>query len=407
MAEFDYTALRADGSRVHGQVEARDANAAEVSLRHEQLYVLRLRAHRRRTLPDWLTREISLGQGLTARELAVWSRQLSTLIQAGVPIVESLRIQVKQTHRRGFRQALETMVTRIESGDRLSQAMAEQRTWFPPLVHHLIVAAEISGTLSATLDRLAQHFELAHRNQEKIKSAMAYPLVVGVASIGVTLFVMVRIVPTFVSAFAGYGARLPLATRLVLAISHFLTHYGWMVGVALGAIWVGDRWAGVRRQRYRKKRAELLLWLPIIGELNQKQVMADMTRTMSLLLESATPIVEGLDVVRDVVDNAALTETLTESRTQLQAGRRWSEVLAGNRWIPPMVSEMISVGEQTGSLDQMLGKVADLYETEVSTMVERLQSLIEPVMILFLAIVVGLIVVAVMAPDFQLLRVIH
>ncbi len=407
MAEFDYTALRADGSRARGRVEARDADTAETSLRHEQLYVLSLRQRRRRALPDWLTREISLGQALSSRELAVWSRQLSTLIQAGVPIVESLRIQVKQTHRRAFRQALATMVARIESGDRLSQAMAEQKMWFPPLVRHLIVAAEISGTLSATLDRLAQHFELAHRNQEKIKSAMAYPLVVGVASIAVTLFVMVRIVPTFVTAFAGYGARLPWATRLVLAISHFLTHDGWMILVALVALLVGDRWATARRRRYRKKRAELLLWLPIVGELRQKQVLADMTRTMSLLMASATPIVEGLEVVRHVVDNEALTDTLNESRTQLQAGRRWSEVLAGNRWIPPMVSEMIGVGEQTGSLDQMLGKVADLYETEVTTMAERLQSLIEPVMILFLAAVVGLIVVAVLAPDFQLLRVIH
>ena len=405
MADYRYSALRPDGRETRGRVSAEDERDAATKLEATHLHVLELSPLAERAW--WGNYEITLSRKWPPDRLAVWSRQLATLIRAGVPIVQSLRIMSKQGETRSARKLMDAIIARVENGDPLSFALAEQGPTFPPLLIQMVRVGEVSGTMDETLERMAQYFETDHRNTERIKSALVYPLVVGLMSVAVTIFVMVRIVPTFVTAFVANGASLPWATRAVIAVSRFLIHDWWVVLGAVGVILTGDLLAKRRVRRYRLGRDGLLLKLPIIGVLQQKMIMAQFSRTMSLLMTSAVPIVEGVKVMRQVVNNDAVGATLQASAQDLEAGHRLSRSLMASPWVPPLVSEMVAIGEETGSLDVMLSKLADLYETEVNSMAERMQALLEPVMILILAAVVGLIVLAVLAPEFKLIQVIH
>jgi len=405
MADYRYLALKPDGQEIRGKVSATDESEAASKLQGTHLHVLELSPLADRVW--WGNFELTLSRKWPPDRLAVWSRQLATLIGAGVPILQSLRIIYQQGEMASAKKVMQAIIARVENGDPLSFAMAEHGSTFPPLLIQMIRVGEVSGTMNETLERMALYFETDHKNAEKIKSALIYPLVVGLMSILVTIFVVVRIVPTFVSTFASEGTSLPLATRTVIAISHFLIHDWWMVLGGVVVILGSDIAAKRRFGRYRLRRDGLLLRLPVIGSLQQKMIVSQFSRTMSLLMSSAVPIVEGVKVARQVVNNDAVATTLQSAVNGLEAGNRLSDSLRESRWIPSLVTEMVAIGEETGSLDVMLSKLADLYETEVASMASRMQALLEPVMILVLAAVVGLIVLAVLAPEFKLIQVLH
>ncbi len=404
MAEFRYKAINARGWTRRGMIKARDAEGAEQALRGTGLYVMALEPAVREA---WWKKEIYFGKKVGAQEFAVFCRQLATLIRAGVTLLDSIRVMTDQNTSKPLRTALQKVAAELADGHQLSEAARTQQDIFPPIFTNMVHAGEVGGTLDEALDRAARHFEKEYYTREKIKSALAYPAVLGSVSILVTVFLLVRIVPTFTSIFAFYHAQLPLPTRVVLFVSRAVASFWWLIlAIAFGAVAL-DRIMKRRVRRYLRYKHLLLLRLPIFGQLAQKAVVARMTRTLSSLFASAVPVLEGLNITGEIVDNLVVADTLQESAASLQEGRSLAAPFVHNKLFPPLVSQMIAIGEQSGNLDLMLEKIADFYEAEVEANADRLKSLLEPLMIILLAVIVGTIVLAVLLPSFTLIQQLH
>ena len=376
-----------------------DEAAAASLLREQGLYVLKLK---RQSDDVWWKREIYFGRKVSAEEFAVFCRQLATLIRAGVTILESVHIMAEQAESKPLRKALAQVAQSISQGRQLSDAVAETPDIFPVIFVNMVRAGEVAGNLDDVLDRMARYFEKSYYLREKVKSALAYPLIVGSVSVMVTVFMLVKIVPTFVGIFASYHAQLPLPTRIVLAVSNILANDWWIILIVVIAL-VGGNVVLNRRRTWVRFKDRLKLRLPIFGVLIQKSVVARMARTMSSLFASAVPIVQSLKIVSEIVGNTVVADALMDSATSLQGGQSLAAPIAKSRLFPPLVAHMITIGEQTGNLDFMLEKIADFYEAEVETYADRLKSLLEPIMILILAAIVGTIVTAVLLPSFSLI----
>ncbi len=399
MPKFHYQALNRSGKRLRGMVKVFDEATATSLLREQGLYVLKLK---QQSDDVWWKREIYFGRKVSPEEFAVFCRQLATLIRAGVTILESVHIMAEQAESKPLRKTLSQVAQSISQGRQLSDAVAETPDIFPTIFVNMVHAGEVAGNLDDVLDRMARYFEKSYYLREKVKSALAYPLIVGTVSIFVTVFMLVKIVPTFVGIFASYHAQLPLPTRIVLGVSNILSHYWWMISTLIIALIIGNM-ALNRRRAWVRFKDRLRLRLPIFGVLVQKSVVARMARTMSSLFASAVPIVQSLKIVSEVVGNTVVADTLMDSVASLQVGQSLAAPIAKSRLFPPLVAHMITIGEQSGNLDFMLEKIADFYEAEVETYADRLKSLLEPVMILVLAAIVGTIVTAVLLPSFSLI----
>jgi type IV pilus assembly protein PilC len=284
-------------------------------------------------------------------------------------------------------------------------AMSRHRTVFPPMVINMISAGEASGNLDDTLNQLATYFEKQHYTKQKIISAMMYPMIVGVVAVFVVIFLLAKVVPTFATMLQDAGGKLPGITRFVLACSDFVQAYWWLLILLMILIYLSLLF--IRRNsstRYYFDYA--ILKVPVFGKLLQKSALARMTRTLSSLFSSSVPILQSLSIVEKVVENEVIAKVIRESRSALETGQRLTEPLKKHWIFPPLVTQMISIGEETGSLDEMLAKVADFYEKEVETSTDRLKALIEPLMIVFLASIVGTIVISIIVPMFEVYKTI-
>ncbi|MBX5436374.1 MAG: type II secretion system F family protein [Alicyclobacillaceae bacterium] len=401
MPEFRYTVLDAAGRRRRGRLRAADAEEAELSLRRAGLYVLEVAE---RNGEAWWKREVTLfGGSIKTRDFAVFCRQFATLVRAGITLLDSLRILAAQTESKPLRSALEKAAAQVAQGWPLSEAAARDPKAFPPVFVSMIRAGEAGGNMEGALDRLARYFERSHFTREKIRAALTYPTIVGVVAVAVTVFLLVRIVPTFVSMFQSYHVAMPLPTRIVIGVSHAAKACWWLLLLAVLAL-VGLHRLLVRRPGYRRLADRLLFQLPVIGQMLRTLLMAEMARTMSSLLSSAVPMTQVLHLTGQVVRNTVVSDTLRQASERLQVGGALSESLRSNRLIPPLVSEMVAIGEQTGELDFVLQRLADFYEVEAEVQADRLKSTLEPVMIVVLAVVVGTIVLSVILPSFRLLQ---
>lgn len=388
-----------------GQMRAASEEAARLSLREAGLFVLDLRMMARGL--GVLGREVTLGAPVGAHDLAVYARQLATLLRAGVPVLDALSILTRDTSSRALRQGIGRLIEAVRAGSSLSQAHEEESRLFPPMLAAMIRAGEISGRLDTVFELLAVYYERRLFTEQKIRTALMYPVMLSVASIAVALFIMLKIVPTFVATFAQYGERLPWPTQVVMDASRFLGQDGLLLlgGVAALAVAhaVLTRWS----RRYRLWTGALWFRVPVFGALAYRTVLAQASRLGSLLLGSGVPVLDGITATADTVRSEPVRQALMASRAALEGGRRWSEALSAEPWIPPFFVQMVRIGEQSGDLSAALAKVADFYEGEVQTLAERLESLLEPVLVLVLAAVVGILVLAVLMPTFQLVRTIH
>lgn len=399
--------MTADGRTRRGTIDAEDRRVAIELLRGQGVYVIELAETQRwrRVLQpsdgSVLAREIYIGNPVKPRDFAVMVRQLATLLKAGVVITDALQILSKQSESKALRNALATMVSRVQSGAQLSQAAAEHPKIFPPVFINMLRAGEVSGNLEDILERLAQFHEREYYTRQKVRSALTYPVVVGIIAITVTVFLLVRVIPTFVTLFEGYHVELPLPTRIVIGVSNALVH-GWYAWLALLVLLIGGYQWAVRQPRGRYLRDWLWMKVPVFGSLTQKSVIARMSRTLATLFSSGVPILQALRLVADVVDNAVVRRVLQECAERLTGGQSLAEPFSDHRVFPPLVGHMIRVGEDTGQLDGMLSKLADFYEAETDVMADQLKSLLEPLMVLFLACIVGTIVASVILPMFTL-----
>lgn len=396
MPRFKYEGRTKTGKK-NGVVTAESKREALVKLRRQGVRVLQINE-----LPETLmTMEISLGGRVKLQDFVIFLRQFSTLLKAGVTVVDATNILASQTSSKTLKKTLLAVEEDLRSGIPLSQAAAKHKKVFSPMFINMVYAGEAGGNLDGTLERLATYYEKQHRTRQKVRSALTYPAFVGVMAIVVVIFMLVKIVPTFVSMLKNYNASLPAVTRLVLSASGFMQHYWWLVVLILIGVYV--LLVVLRKNKTSKFYLDYaLLKFPIFGKLVQKSIIARMTRTLSSLFSSSVPILQALSIVEAIVENEVMTKVLRQVRDALEKGQSMTEPMRRHWVFPPLVTQMIAIGEETGALDAMLGKVADFYEAEVEAATDQIKALIEPFMIVVLAAVVGTIIAAIMIPMFEI-----
>ncbi|WP_191560714.1 type II secretion system F family protein [Metabacillus idriensis] len=348
-----------------------------------------------------LTKEISIGNPVKLQDFVIYLRQFSTLLKAGISVVDATNILARQTDSKALSKALFDVEEELRSGNALSAATSKHKKIFTSMFTNMVKAGEAAGNMDETLDRLAVHYEKQHKTKQKIISALAYPAVVGIVAIAVVIFLLVAVVPTFVTMFSDFGADLPLITQFVLGASEWMQSHWWIVILAL--ILASITLIVMKGQPSTKYYLDVMaLRTPIFGKMLQKAALARMTRTLSSLFSSSVPILQAISIVENIVENEVITRVLKESRNALEKGNSLTEPMKDHWVFPPLVTQMIAIGEETGSLDEMLSKVADFYEEEVEQATDRLKSLIEPLMIVFLAGIVGVVVTSILVPMFDI-----
>jgi len=348
-----------------------------------------------------------IGSGVSTRDLAIFTRQFATMINAGLPLVQCLDILSKQTEKEGFRTIIAQTMREVEAGTTLAEAMAkkENNKVFDELFVNMVEAGEAGGILDDILARLATFIEKAEALKRKIQGAMVYPAVVMTVAVLATAFMLIFIIPTFARMFTTFGGELPLPTKIVMGLSSFLRGFWWAIlGVIVGSA------IGIRRyyqtEPGRMRIDRLLLKVPVLGDVIRKGAVARFTRTLGTLISSGVPILTGLEITARTAGNRVVQEAIMAARASIREGETISAPLRQSNVFPPMVVQMISVGEETGALDDMLTRIADFYDSEVDTAVDALTSLIEPIMIVFMGAVVGGMVIAMYLPMFKLINVV-
>ena len=348
--------------------------------------------------------EFSFG-GVKTRELVVFTRQLSTMLAAGLSILRSFSILEQQTSNKKLKKAIREIREDIESGTTLWEAIAKHPDVFSKVYVSMIRAGEVGGVLDTVLDRLGEHLEQEQAITSKVKSASIYPAVISIFAVLMVFFIITFVMPTFTTMFQSAGVDLPKPTQILLNVGTFLrTNIIFVVaGVAI-VIYLLKRWGKTTAGRYFYD--SFFLHMPIIGKTMSGVIVARFSRTMGTLVKSGIPVLQALEVVEDVVGNAVISRAIGKARTSIKEGESITRPLEETGVFDPMVTQMIAVGEETGSLDEMLTRMSDYYEKEVMNMVDAMMALIEPIMILVVALLVGGVVVATLLPMFDMFKLV-
>ncbi len=397
MAVFEYSGKTATGESVKGERVALNKDALRAALRRERIQAGPIKEKGKEfTLPKFG------GGKVKTKEVAIFFRQFSVMIDAGLPLVQCLEILASNQENSTFQQCLTGVRTTVEGGATLAVAMGGYPKIFDELTINMVEAGETGGILDIILQRLATYVEKAVKLRAAVKSALVYPVSVISIAILVVGALLKFVVPIFANLFVGLGVELPLPTRIVIGLSHFIGSYWWVFFVALGALW----W-GVKMIRKDPKGEyffdSLLLKLPVLGMLLRKIAVARFTRTLGTLITSGVPILDGMSITARTSGNAVLERALMRVRKAIEEGRTIVDPLKESGVFPNMVTQMIGVGEATGAMDNMLQKIADFYEDEVDTATKNMLTLLEPLMIGFLGIAVGGIVISLYMPLFAMI----
>ena len=402
MSVFTYRG-RTAGGVITGELEADDRMSVVAQLRASGVVATAVRERTPRV--DALAGFRSRRRKAKDKHLAIYTRQFSTMIDAGLPIVQCLTILSEQSESNVLRPLTAAIARDVEGGSTLADAYRKYPRTFQELYVNMLQAGEAAGILDVVLQRLATYIEKAASLKRKVKSAMVYPATIITVAILVIIFMMTFVIPVFDTMFTQLGAELPLPTKIVLALSNFTRRYVLLILAALiGFVFAVRAW-------YRTERGSRLIdgWMlkiPVAGTLVRKVAVARFTRTLGTLVAAGVPILEGLRITARSAGNRVVEDAVMQAREAVTAGRPLSEPLRDAPVFPPMVVHMISVGESTGALDQMLSKIADFYDDEVDSAVSALMSLLEPVMIVILGVIIGGLVVALYLPIFKLVTLV-
>jgi type IV pilus assembly protein PilC len=397
MPVYTYRGTTRAGAAVSGEQTATSKEELKSLLRRQQIDVKKMSEKGREfNLPTF-------GGGVKPKELAVFTRQFSVMIDAGLPLVQCLEILANQQENKTFQKVLTGTRSAVEGGATLSAAMRQYERVFDALYVNLVEAGETGGILDTILQRLSLYIEKNVKLKRAVRSALVYPTAVLAVAAAVITLLLWKVVPIFTTLFVGLGVDLPLPTRIVIGLSNFVgSIFGFLVFVAFVGACIGVKvWYGTPVGRMTIDR--ILLRLPLVGILLRKIAVARFTRTLGTLISSGVPILEGLDITARTAGNAVIEKALLHVRKALEAGRSLAEPLKETTVFPGMVTQMIAVGEQTGAMDAMLQKIADFYEDEVDAAVKDLLAAMEPMMIVFLGVVVGGIVISMYLPLFSLI----
>jgi type IV pilus assembly protein PilC len=397
MPAYVFKGKTRSGAATSGERTADSKDAVIAMLRREQILVTSVKEKGKEiALPKF-------GSGITPKAVAIFTRQFSVMIDAGLPLVQCLEILGTQQDNPNFQKVLLQVRQDVEGGSSLADAMKKHPKVFDDLFTNMIAAGEAGGILDTILKRLATYIEKSVKLKSQVKSALVYPAAVISIAVLVVGVILWKVIPTFASLFAGLGAQLPLPTRIVIGLSNWLVRLLLPMVIAAG---VGAYFLKRYYETYKGRRVidRLMLRLPIIGMILRKIAVARFCRTLSTLISSGVPILDGLEITARTSGNAIVEDAIMETRRSVEGGQSLAAPLKQTDVFPPMVVQMISVGEQTGALDTMLSKIADFYEDEVDTAVANLMVLMEPVLILFLGTVVGGIVISMYLPIFSLIN---
>ncbi len=383
---------------ITGERFSASPQALAAALRREQIAPISIQEKKGPALSWSPRRKVSQG------EVAIFTRQFAVMLNAGLPLVQCLEAIGSQHANAAFRNILDQVRSDVEGGSTLSDAMARHPKVFDPLFTNMIAAGEAGGMLDTILQRLSSFIEKIVKLKRAVRSAMIYPSIILFVAVAVVTVIMWKVIPVFRTLFEGFNVELPLITRMVIGLSSFVESYILFMVVALGLAAFGVR-AYYNTENGRHIVDSNLLRVPILGEILRKIAVARFTRTLATLLTSGVPILEGLDITSRTAGNAVLEDVVRQLRKQIEEGKTLAEPMRLSKFFPAMVVQMVSVGESTGELDNMLVKVADYYEEEVDVVVANLLTIMEPVLMVILGVIVGTIVIAMYMPLFKLIRV--
>ncbi len=393
MPYFVWKGVGSGGKKRKGKLEAVDERQVENFLKR-----LRINDYTIKPAP----REINLVKPkVKAKDIMIFTRQFSTMIDAGLPLVQSLKVLGDQVENPTFKSALRDVNNSVQSGSTLSDSMRKYPKMFDDLYCNLIAAGEAAGILDSILKRLAEYIEKAEKLKRKVKGAMAYPAVVLTVAVAVIVVLLVFVIPVFKEVFAGLGSELPPLTQAVVNVSELLINH--MVVVIICIVIFVFCFIRFSKTPFGRRTIDAtLLRLPAAGDLLRKVAVAKFSRTLATMLQAGVPIISSLDIVASTAGNKVVEEAIIESRMAIAEGRSLTDPLLESGVFPPMVTQMIAVGEEAGALDAMLTKIADFYDEEVDAAVDTMTSLIEPMLIVFLGVTVGTVVIAMYLPIFSM-----
>ncbi len=386
------------GTMERGEISAANEAAVRLALRRQQIQAIKIEAKPKDILKGL---KFSRRKKVKEKDIVVFTRQFATMIDAGLPLVQCLEILASQQDNATLKEVLLKVKADVEAGSTFADALRKHPTVFNELFCNLVTAGETGGILDTILNRLAAYIEKSMNLKKKVKGAMVYPIAVLAIAMVVVVGMLVFVIPVFQKMFADMGGTLPAFTQMVIDLSDFMRRYFLLVGAVLAALYF------VFQRYYKTEKGQetidaLLLKLPIFGSLIRKVAIAKFTRTLGTMLSSGVPILEGLDIVARTAGNKIIEKAILKTKMSIGEGKTIAEPLGASGVFPPMVVQMISVGESTGALDSMLSKIADFYDDEVDAGVAALTSLLEPLLMVFLGTAIGAIVVAMYLPIFQM-----
>ncbi|HCS03792.1 type II secretion system F family protein [Coprococcus eutactus] len=391
MAVFNYKVVDKNGKNKKGTIEAPNRDGAEKKLKADGYAIMSLTEQNSPFSGGLIKKKVK------SKDLAVFCKQFSAVIRAGVTIISALELMGDQIENKTLQRAVMDAKTYVEKGGTLADALRVNSEVFPPIMINMVAAGELSGNLEVCLDRLTEHFEKDNALSAKIKGAMTYPIVVFIVMIIVVIVVMVMVIPNFSSMFAEMGTQLPLATRIMVAASNFIIHKWWLLIIIVAAIVVGCK-AFKRSSVGEQLFANMAIKMPIFGNLTIKSACSRFARTMSTLMASGISMIDAVEQVAKMMDNKIIRDGLLDAKTQVAKGIPLSKPLKDMEMLPPMLSAMTKIGEETGDIEEMLSKVADYYDEEVEEATNKLTAAMEPLIMVVLACIVGMIVAAVYGP---------
>ncbi len=408
MPVYEYTALDRKGKRQKGIIDADSAVAARQKLRGSDIFPVEVKesSPRPKTLPAGQIAVSSLFRRVKQEELSAMTRQLSILLGAGIPLISSLESLISQITNPLLKRIMAQVKETVNEGSSLASALSQHLKLFSQIYINMVRAGEASGSLDLVLDKLAEFSEHQEALRGRFRAAMAYPIFMSFVGVLVLFFLLTFIVPQITQIFDEMEQALPLPTIILIGVSGFLKSFWWLVLIAIVAAIISGR-------QFIKTLTGSYLWdefklrMPVIGQINIKLAMARFGRTLGSLLQSGVPHISALQIVRNIVNNVLIADDIDKAMEEIQAGKDLAAPLAKSRWVPPIAIQMIAIGEQSGELEKMLNKVADIYEREAASRIMAMTSILEPIMILVMALIVGFIVIAILLPIFEMSQMIR
>ncbi|MEJ2723635.1 MAG: type II secretion system inner membrane protein GspF [Deltaproteobacteria bacterium] len=403
MPVYEYTALDKGGKSLNGIIDADSATAARHKLRGTGIYPVEVketfaRPRDQGSAPPSFS---ALFRGVKAAELSATTRQLAILLAAGVPLVSALESMIAQLENATFKRILAQVKESVNEGNSLAFSLSQHPKIFSQIYVNMVRAGEASGSLDLVLDRLAEFSEHQQALKGRFRSALAYPIFMACVATLILFFLITFIMPNIMRIFSEMEQTLPTATVLLIGFSNFLKSYWWVIFLAAAA-------GGLLLKQFKKSEKGQYLWdemkirLPIVGPINRKMALARFGRTLGSLLQSGVPLLPALEIVRNIVNNMPIAQVIDKTADDIQEGKTLAAPLSQSRWFPSIMVQMITVGEQSGELEKMLNKIADMYEEEAQSRIMAVTAMLEPAMILCMGLVVGFIVISILLPIFEM-----